>query len=93
MPEKDLHLFDQTRLQAHDRPGKPGDDGIGVCQPNRKTFRETPRAVQPSLTVIADTGASREARVRMARFDPSVSDGRIKTKRSSQDIARRADGD
>jgi hypothetical protein len=30
MPEKDLHLFDQTRLQAHDRPVKPGNDGI-VC--------------------------------------------------------------
>jgi hypothetical protein len=29
MPEKDLHLFDQTRLHAHDRRDKPGDDGVG----------------------------------------------------------------
>jgi hypothetical protein len=30
MPEKDLHLFDQTRLHAHDCPVKPGNDTAKV---------------------------------------------------------------
>jgi hypothetical protein len=35
MPEKDLHLFDLTRLLAHECPVKPGHDSEEVAQHDR----------------------------------------------------------
>src|ERR1700730_3670518 len=52
MPEKDLHLFDLTRLLAHDRPAEPGDDTQQlVVQRINDTTRSIPREFQSHFAI------------------------------------------